>query len=348
MAAGCLIYIGFQKRASIEKFLGRVPPLLTALLVVVMYLPMSMAATSTIAVVVLTLLLIASLNKKSTALSIFAHPRVVYIGLISYSLYLWHWGVLSISRWTIGIHWWSVPLQVSLMLGLAIASYRWIETPLRKGNWFGMRWKTLAIGGGILITLSGGIAALGKPLKGKLYVGNIDSFVPKPLDFKGEVTGRAAQNCHSSSDLKNDAMGGLNSVSGEFKDKCLSEKSNRPLIAFSGDSHSLAIFPASEEINSISNYDVFSHSRDGCAYPPQGETIDKGCHKVQSSINETIIDEIKKRESGSVIVATSYLASHFGYDGLHRKGFKKTLMVQKFLLTKISRFFNSQATSKKT
>ena len=27
MAAGCLIYIGFQKRASIEKFLGRVPPL---------------------------------------------------------------------------------------------------------------------------------------------------------------------------------------------------------------------------------------------------------------------------------------------------------------------------------
>ena len=118
-------------------------------------------------------------------------------------------------------------------------------------------------------------------------------------------------------------MGGLNSVSGEFKDKCLSEKSNRPLIAFSGDSHSLAIFPASEEINSISNYDVFSHSRDGCAYPPQGETIDKGCHKVQSSITETIIDEIKKRESGSVIVATSYLASHFGYDGLHRKGFKK-------------------------
>ena len=73
------------------------------------------------------------------------------------------------------------------MLGLAIASYRWIETPLRKGNWFGMRWKTLAIGGGILITLSGGIAALGKPLKGKLYVGNIDSFVPKPLDFKGKL-----------------------------------------------------------------------------------------------------------------------------------------------------------------
>ena len=29
-------------------------------------------------------------------------------------------GVLSISRWTIGIHWWSVPFQVALMLGLAI------------------------------------------------------------------------------------------------------------------------------------------------------------------------------------------------------------------------------------
>ena len=172
MAAGCLIFIGFQKRASVEQLLEKVPPLLVmALIVGVMYLPMSMASASTVAVVALSSILIASLKKQTAAFKVFTNPKVVYIGLISYSLYLWHWGVLSISRWTIGIHWWSVPFQVALMLGLAIASYRWIETPLRKGNWFGKRWKTLVVGGGVLVTLSGGLVALGKPLKGKLYVG---------------------------------------------------------------------------------------------------------------------------------------------------------------------------------
>ena len=108
MASGCLLFIGFHKRKSIEQFLEKIPPLLVLLLIIgVMYLPMSLATVSTISVVALSAVLIASLKKQTTAFKIFTHPKVVYIGLISYSLYLWHWGVLSISRWTIGIHWWS-------------------------------------------------------------------------------------------------------------------------------------------------------------------------------------------------------------------------------------------------
>ena len=185
MASGCLLFIGFQKRASIEQFLEKVPPLLVmALIVRLMYRPMSLATTSTIAVVALSSILIACLKKETAAFNILTHPRVVYIGLISYSLYLWHWGVLAISRWSIGIHWWSVPFQVALMLGLAIVSYRWIETPLRKGNWFGKRWKTLVVGGGVLVTLSGGLVALGKPLKGRFYAGNLSvkNFYPSKED----------------------------------------------------------------------------------------------------------------------------------------------------------------------
>ncbi len=172
MAAGCLIFIGFQKRKTIEQILEKVPPIFVLTLIVgIMYLPMSWATTSTIAVVILTSVLIASVKKGTTAYTFFTNPKVIYIGLISYSLYLWHWGVLSISRWTIGIHWWSVPFQVALMLGLAIASYQYIETPLRKGNWFGKRWKTLVVGGGVLLTLSGALYTLSQPLKGRIYLG---------------------------------------------------------------------------------------------------------------------------------------------------------------------------------
>ena len=38
---------------------------------------------------------------------------------MSYSIYLWHWGVISISRWTIGIHWWSIPFLVICIFFIA-------------------------------------------------------------------------------------------------------------------------------------------------------------------------------------------------------------------------------------
>ena len=133
MAAGCLVFIGFQKRAKIEQTLEKVPPLLVvAAMFVVMFLPTSWAVPATILIVVLSTILLACLKYGTAAFSIFTNKRVVKIGVISYSLYLWHWGVLSLSRWSIGIHWWSAPLQVALMLLLANLSYSRIEQPLRK------------------------------------------------------------------------------------------------------------------------------------------------------------------------------------------------------------------------
>ncbi len=173
MASGCLLFIGFQKKKSIEKFLMKFPPLIVlAIMVGIMYLQNSWATASTVAIVSLSAILLASLKKGTAAYTFFSNSKIVYIGLISYSLYLWHWGVLSVSRWTIGIHWWSAPIQVALIFGLAIASYRYIETPLRKNNWFSKRWKTMTVGIGVLITLSINFVVLGKPLKGKLFIGD--------------------------------------------------------------------------------------------------------------------------------------------------------------------------------
>jgi peptidoglycan/LPS O-acetylase OafA/YrhL len=105
MAAGCLLFIAFQKRATIEQKLERVPPLLVlGVMMAVMLRPMG-TRTGTILIVLLTAVLIACLKKGTAGFRLFTSKRVVYIGLISYSLYLWHWSVLCISRWTIGIHW---------------------------------------------------------------------------------------------------------------------------------------------------------------------------------------------------------------------------------------------------
>ena len=70
----------------------------------------------------------------STVNKILAHRSLVWIGLISYSLYLWHWPILAFFR--IGREHVSLPLDVGLLavavsVGVAWVSYRVIEYPFR-------------------------------------------------------------------------------------------------------------------------------------------------------------------------------------------------------------------------
>ena len=77
------------------------------------------------------------------------------LGLISYSLYLWHWSVLCLARWTVGTEGWWLPVLILLMLGLAIASHRWIETPLRQRAWAKKTRGTFLRGGALSTGLAG-------------------------------------------------------------------------------------------------------------------------------------------------------------------------------------------------
>lgn len=60
---------------------------------------------------------------------------MVWVGLISYSLYLWHWPVLAFARYAHGTL--SVPyllLAFAVMIALSIASYRLVERPFRHND----------------------------------------------------------------------------------------------------------------------------------------------------------------------------------------------------------------------
>ncbi len=298
MAAGCLLLIGLPNIKSLEQFLEMVPPLLVlALLIGVMYLPMSMAAISTIAVVLLSSFLIASLKKHTAAFKIFTNPKVVYIGLISYSLYLWHWGILSISRWTIGIHWWSVPLQISLIIVFAIASHRWIETPFRRGNWLGKEWETLIFGAVLLISQFLGLNIFSK--QQKIYLGK-----------------------NGDTQLNNDfspylPMKRRDCVSPSPKDICFSQpiKENQKTFYFAGDSHTAHLIPMAGILrkkhgsgiifSTNQNFpSLIQTSRDNAILSLRKLKIKK------KKMDDLFIKNISSLKKGDLIVFSSYFDMH--------------------------------------
>lgn len=63
--------------------------------------------------------------------SLLENRSIVYVGKISYSLYLWHWPVFVLFRWTSGLGGNEVYAIVLTAL-LSVFSYHFIETPFRK------------------------------------------------------------------------------------------------------------------------------------------------------------------------------------------------------------------------
>ncbi len=87
----------------------------------------------------------------------------VFIGLISYSLYLWHWPVMVLSKYyrdgygTVETLFW-----IALALGLATLSWRFVERPVRLSNIHG--WPLA----GAVVVASGSLLAFG----GAVYLQN--------------------------------------------------------------------------------------------------------------------------------------------------------------------------------
>ena len=260
MASGCCLFIALQKNKYIEQLLEKVPPLLILILIVgAMYIPMSFAAISTLAVVFLSAVLIASLKEGTKVFTFFVHKKVVYIGLISYSLYLWHWAILSISRWTIGIHWWSVPFQLAIILGFAICSYRYIEIPLRKGIWFEKRWKTVVVSGGVIFTLSVFLMSLGEPLKGILYLGKKEDL--SHLKYGGLLEKKCTYN--QKFDIEKINLCSLSSTNG------------RQILSI-GDSQTWHLIPLLVKLHNDDGFGIYYYSSNGINFPSLTETRSNG------------------------------------------------------------------------
>ncbi|MFN6339714.1 MAG: acyltransferase family protein [Cyanobacteriota bacterium] len=308
MAAGALAYLAWRAR-PLAPWLA--PPLPTAPLALgllaLLALPKAFSSLATVGVVVVTALLLWGLAPGQITTRLLSAAPMRRIGLLSYALYLWHWSVLSLSAWTIGIHGWTVPIQVALILGLAEWSHRAIETPLRRASWGGLPRVTLLYGLLAVASSSLVVHLLGHRLQGRLFTGDLAQTQMVPWQRRLGLAGTSvtSENCHTE---PSDSPGEFSA----YARRCTTppRPTDRLRLFVIGDSHALALMPLLDRLHQTLPLRITHYSRNGCPMPPSAAGhASSGCWTFGQRALGSVLAEVGP---GDVVLAHNYFRSHFG------------------------------------
>ncbi|MFN6340758.1 MAG: acyltransferase family protein [Cyanobacteriota bacterium] len=264
MGAGCLLALwaipGSRSRGIgvMSRRLRGGSTLFLLLICVSFFLPEPWKAVTTPLVVALTLLLTVAMDADPQTLGLakrlLSLPVMLTIGLLSYSLYLWHWPLLVIARWTIGVEGWTLPLLYALIAVATWLSYRYVEAPLRRARWAATNRTTIGYGIGSECAAAGMLVALLSQPTNVLYSGtNKIPFSLGSLSVPGsDIT---VMNC------------------GRFDEqilkRCLLEPKQGQFSMFLfGDSHAGHLYPAMGEVRARTGMGLVTFNMAGNAHQP--------------------------------------------------------------------------------
>ncbi len=155
LAAGALWYVWLWQREPVPAPMHRLQRLFAPIGLVMLVEVMLRASPNAfpfpwaLGAVVGTLMLIGLPTGQRSAVPVaLGNKLLVWIGLRSYSLYLWHWPIFTLLRWTYGLDdAWIRGLALAMTLAAAHASYQWVEQPIRRSkSWQGLpHWATSTV-----------------------------------------------------------------------------------------------------------------------------------------------------------------------------------------------------------
>ena len=148
LGIGALVFLASRHRQSarLQGALRRLSPFVLIALIMCFFTPESYAMPATLAAVGLTGLLLATDDDRSLAARLLTLPPVIYIGRISYSLYLWHWPIIALGPIVLATSWRSSALYVVATAIAAVISFHWVEKPLRYRTWTSSRARDIGLG----------------------------------------------------------------------------------------------------------------------------------------------------------------------------------------------------------
>ena len=280
-----------------------VTPICIILLAGILTVSQDWQTATTLSTTAITCVLLWSFERKGRLFKLFSSPWLVKIGLLSYSLYLWHWSVIVISRWTIGIFAWTIPFQLLAMIGLALISNRWIEQPLRRATWSSKKVKTMAYG--LMATLSSALflIALAGTLKGALYTGNS---YPRAYTASFGITD-TYEPCETAD------LGDRTQCFYPQKaaDRAADSTADRT-VYFVGDSHTGSLQSlASRLVEQKDVSRIMMVERDGCLFTSTLRRSDRDGDQCLAS-NRAVISEVSESgKPGDIVVVTNRYGLYF-------------------------------------
>lgn len=182
---------------------------------------------------------------------------MVWIGLISYPLYLWHWPLLAYAHIEHG----DMPrirYQIGWMLLAVLLSwltYVLVEKPIRFGQWRGRRFTTVALCAAVAFTGLTGFTIYKKE-------GQPSRF-PELLATLTSKGGRAAI---TEGWRDGDCMLDYELPASNYKPFCVEKK--RPLVFLWGDSHAGSLYPGFKALQDSGKYSFGIGERTGAICPP--------------------------------------------------------------------------------
>lgn len=252
-----------------------------------------------------------------------------FIGLISYSLYLVHWPLLTIPRSIVGFDrplplWSTMLLGVFLAVPLAYLLFRFVEQPLRAPRSLTLRRPAFTLLGTGVVTaviaaslVVGGKWAGEQPLKGGQAVApapafptdppTATKFVPANLtpsldDVDGDIPPVYPDGCHHDTET----VAVQDCVYG-------SRDSSRSVVLF-GDSHSAQWLPALEELAQVrEGFAIHSYTKSSCPAVEVTVLVKNLTYDACDTWRAAVLDAIRV-DPPDLVVTSSYsgyaLAGH--------------------------------------
>lgn len=238
---------------------------------------------------------------------------LVWIGLISYPLYLWHWVILSFLRINeSGLP--SVEVRLAAVLAsffLAWLTYWAIERPIRyKTN---VRWTVIILC--VLLSLIGFVGFNTFQRDGLSF--RLMKISPELMGVKSDIANEWRQNqCF------------LAETSDKFSDVCLDK--TRPLIFLWGDSHAAALYPGLKQMQGIYQFGIAQHTAAACR-PLVGKPFED--HKLCRKINDENLALVEKIQPEFILLHASWsdvkdlAALEVTIDSLKKAGIRNIVLI---------------------
>lgn len=296
MAAGCLTCLAVVDRGPLWRPLARARlPLLATVLALatllgllwILHSPGVDTLRARLLTVLLSALLVGGLGQHGPLARALSSPLALWIGLRSYGLYLWHWPVLVLARWTVGLHPAGLPLLVGCMVLPTWVSYRWVEQPLRRARWAATDRATVGRGG--LVAWSG-VALMGLAwwpgLRQRLFLGLVPpggsgayrpppAFPHQPFAPVVPGTGITRAACF----LRFEGHEGLD-LTREDRRHCrvapVPGGVGRTLFLM-GDSYAAHLSPLAAGLRRRHGFGLDVLAKPQCPFPPRGGELGAGC-----------------------------------------------------------------------